>query len=463
MTLTLPPEIFKAYDIRGIVGKTLTPEICYAVGQALGSMSIERGADTFAVGRDGRLSGPALSQALRDGMASAGCNAIDLGLVPSPVSYFAGHYLKTGSCVSVTGSHNPPDYNGIKMVVAGEAIYGDDIAAIKRRAETSDVTRPNKRGAGKLTAADVKQAYVHRIVGDAKLSRPMKIAVDCGNGAAGELAPKIFKAMGCEVVEMFCEIDGTFPNHHPDPSKPENLADLIKVVKETDVELGLAFDGDGDRLGIVTKSGEIIFPDRQMMLFAGDVLSRNPGATIIYDVKCTRLLDKYIIDHGGVPLMWKTGHSLVKAKLKETGSPLAGEMSGHIFFKERWYGFDDAIYCGARLLEIVSRSSNPSKVLEDLPNAPSTPELNLKCAEGEHITLMDALKAKAQFTNYTKIATIDGMRVEYADGFGLARASNTTPVIVLRFEADTPVALKRIQEDFRTQFARVNPNLALPF
>ncbi|MGL4231510.1 MAG: phosphomannomutase/phosphoglucomutase, partial [Casimicrobium sp.] len=295
------------------------------------------------------------------------------------------------------------------------------------------------------------------------LARPMKIAVDCGNGAAGELAPKIFKAMGCEVVEMFCDIDGTFPNHHPDPSKPENLEDLIKVVKETDVELGLAFDGDGDRLGIVTKSGEIIFPDRQMMLFAGDVLSRNPGATIIYDVKCTRLLDKYIVDHGGKPLMWKTGHSLVKAKLKETGAPLAGEMSGHIFFKERWYGFDDAIYCGARLLEIVSKSANPSKVLEDLPNAPSTPELNLKCAEGEHFKLMEQLKAKAQFTSATRIATIDGLRVEYTDGFGLARPSNTTPVIVLRFEADTAVALKRIQDDFRAQFMRVDPALTLPF
>ena len=457
--MQLPSEIFKVYDIRGIVGKTLTPEICFAIGQSLGSLSLERGADTFAVGRDGRHSGPALSQALRDGIVSTGCNAIDLGLVPSPVSYFAGHYLKTRSCISVTGSHNPPDYNGIKMVVADEAIYGDDITALKRRAEAGDV----KKGSGKHSAADVKQAYVDRIVGDAKLARPMKIAIDCGNGAAGELAPKIFKAMGCEVVEMFCDIDGDFPNHHPDPSKPENLKYLIKVVKETDVELGLAFDGDGDRLGIVTKNGDIIFPDRQMMLFAGDVLSRNPGATIIYDVKCTRLLDKYISDHGGVPLMWKTGHSLVKAKLKETGSPLAGEMSGHIFFKERWYGFDDAIYCGARLLEIVSKSSNPSKVLEDLPNAPSTPELNLKCAEGEHVALMEQLKAVAQFTNPTRIATIDGMRVEYADGFGLARASNTTPVVVLRFEADTPEALTRIQDDFRAQFARVNPKLALPF
>ncbi len=457
--MLLPSEIFKAYDVRGIVGKTLTPEICFAIGQSLGTLSLERGADTFAVGRDGRLSGPSLSQALRDGMVSTGCNAIDLGLVPSPVSYFAGHYLNTGSCVSVTGSHNPPDYNGIKMVVAGEAIWGDDITSLKTRAEKRDV----KKGLGKHSAADIKQAYVDRIVGDAKLARPMKIAIDCGNGAAGELAPKIFKAMGCDVVEMFCDIDGTFPNHHPDPSKPENLEDLIKVVKETDVELGLAFDGDGDRLGIVTKSGEIIFPDRQMMLFAGDVLSRNPGATIIYDVKCTRLLDKYIVDHGGKPLMWKTGHSLVKAKLKETGAPLAGEMSGHIFFKERWYGFDDAIYCGARLLEIVSKSANPSKVLEDLPNAPSTPELNLKCAEGEHFRLMEQLKAKAQFTNSTRIATIDGLRVEYADGFGLARPSNTTPVIVLRFEADTAVALKRIQDDFRAQFARVDPSLTLPF
>ena len=457
--MQLPSEIFKAYDIRGIVGKTLTPEIAYAVGQSLGTLSLERGASTIAVGRDGRLSGPELSQALRDGITSTGCNAIDIGMAPTPVSYFAGHVLGTGSCVSVTGSHNPPDYNGIKIVVAGEAIWGDTIVSLKTRAESGDV----RTGQGTQSTADINEAYVQRIVGDAKLSRPMKIAVDCGNGAAGVLAPKIFRALGCEVVEMFCEIDGNFPNHHPDPSKLENLQDLIKVVKETDVELGLAFDGDGDRLGVVTKSGEVIFPDRQMMLFAGDVLSRNPGATIIYDVKCTRLLDKYIVDHGGVPLMWKTGHSLVKAKLKETGSPLAGEMSGHIFFKERWYGFDDAIYCGARLLEIVSKSADASKVLEDLPNAPSTPELNLKCAEGEHFTLMEQLKATAKFPSATRIATIDGMRVEYVDGFGLARASNTTPVIVLRFEADTPEALTRIQDDFRSQFARVNPELVLPF
>ena len=376
--MQLPSEIFKAYDIRGIVGKTLTPEIAYAVGQSLGTLSLERGASTIAVGRDGRLSGPELSQALRDGITSTGCNAIDIGMAPTPVSYFAGHALGTGSCVSVTGSHNPPDYNGIKMVVAGEAIWGDTILSLKTRAESGDVRVAEHGKAGTQSSANIDEAYVQRIVGDAKLSRPMKIAVDCGNGAAGVLAPKIFRALGCEVVEMFCEIDGNFPNHHPDPSKLENLQDLIKVVKETDVELGLAFDGDGDRLGIVTKSGEVIFPDRQMMLFAGDVLSRNPGATIIYDVKCTRLLDKYIVDHGGVPLMWKTGHSLVKAKLKETGAPLAGEMSGHIFFKERWYGFDDAIYCGARLLEIVSKSANASKVLEDLPNATSTPELNLK-------------------------------------------------------------------------------------
>ena len=457
--MQLPSEIFKAYDIRGIVGKTLTPEICFAIGQSLGSMSIERGAPTISVGRDGRLSGPELSQALRDGIVSTGCNAIDLGLVPSPVSYFAGHALATGSCISVTGSHNPPDYNGIKMVIAGEAIWGETIQAVKTRAESGDVLK----GTGTHSAVDVKDFYFQRVVGDAKLARPMKIAVDCGNGAAGELAPKIFRAMGCEVTELFCEIDGTFPNHHPDPSKLENLEDLIKVVKETDVELGLAFDGDGDRLGVVTKSGEVIFPDRQMMLFAGDVLSRNPGATIIYDVKSSRLLDKYIVDHGGVPLMWKTGHSLIKAKLKETGSPLAGEMSGHIFFKERWFGFDDAIYCGARLLEIVSKAINASKVLEDLPNAPSTPELNLKCVEGEHFTLMDQLKTTAQFPTGTRVNMIDGLRVDYADGFGLARPSNTTPVIVLRFEADTPEALARIQNDFRAQFARVNPDLVLPF
>ena len=457
--MQLPSEIFKAYDIRGIVGKTLTPEICFAIGQSLGSMSIERGAPTISVGRDGRLSGPELSQALRNGIVSTGCNAIDLGLVPSPVSYFAGHALATGSCISVTGSHNPPDYNGIKMVIAGEAIWGETIQTVKARAESGDVLK----GTGTHSAVDVKDSYFQRVVGDAKLARPMKIAVDCGNGAAGELAPKIFRAMGCEVTELFCEIDGTFPNHHPDPSKLENLEELIKVVKKTDVELGLAFDGDGDRLGVVTKSGEVIFPDRQMMLFAGDVLSRNPGATIIYDVKSSRLLDKYIVDHGGVPLMWKTGHSLIKAKLKETGSPLAGEMSGHIFFKERWFGFDDAIYCGARLLEIVSKAINASKVLEDLPNAPSTPELNLKCVEGEHFTLMDQLKTTAQFPTGTRVNMIDGLRVDYADGFGLARPSNTTPVIVLRFEADTPEALARIQNDFRAQFARVNPDLVLPF
>ncbi len=457
--MQLPSEIFKAYDIRGIVGKTLTPDICFAIGQSLGSMSIERGAPTISVGRDGRLSGPELSQALRDGIVSTGCNAIDLGLVPSPVSYFAGHALGTGSCISVTGSHNPPDYNGIKMVIAGEAIWGESIQAVKSRAESGDVLK----GTGTHNTVDVKDAYFHRVVGDAKLARPMKIAVDCGNGAAGELAPKIFRAMGCEVTELFCEIDGTFPNHHPDPSKLENLEDLIRVVKETDVELGLAFDGDGDRLGVVTKSGEVIFPDRQMMLFAADVLSRNPGATIIYDVKSSRLLDKYIVDHGGVPLMWKTGHSLIKAKLKETGSPLAGEMSGHIFFKERWFGFDDAIYCGARLMEIVSKAVDASKVLTDLPNAPSTPELNLNCAEGEHFNLMNQLKAAARFPSGTRVNMIDGLRVDYADGFGLARPSNTTPVIVLRFEADTPAALTRIQNDFRAQFARVNPDLVLPF
>ena len=457
--MQLPTDIFKAYDIRGIVGKTLTPEIVYAIGQALGSLSIERGAPNISVGRDGRLSGPELSQALRDGIVSTGCNAIDLGLVPSPVSYFAGHALGTGSCISVTGSHNPPEYNGIKMVIVGEAIWGDTILSLKTRAESGDVLK----GAGTHSFVDVKDAYFHRVVGDAKMARPMKIAIDCGNGAAGELAPKIFRAMGCDVVEMYCEIDGTFPNHHPDPSKLENLEALIHIVKTTDVELGLAFDGDGDRLGVVTKSGEVIFPDRQMMLFAGDVLSRNPGATIIYDVKSSRLLDKYIVDHGGVPLMWKTGHSLIKAKMQEVGSPLAGEMSGHIFFKERWYGFDDAIYCGARLLEIVSKSANPSQVLEDLPNAPSTPELNIKCAEGEHFTLMAQLKATAAFTGYTRISTIDGLRVEYPDGFGLVRPSNTTPVLVLRFEADTPEALQRIQNDFRAQFARVNPELVLPF
>ncbi len=460
---TFAPEIFKAYDIRGIVDKTLTTEVAHAVGFALGTMALERKCSEIAVGRDGRISGPTLSQALRDGIVKAGCGAIDIGCVTSPVSYYAGYALDTHCAVSVTGSHNPPDYNGLKIVLAGKALHGDDIQEIKRRAEAFANTAPPSKAHGHHAQADVRAAYVNRIVADVKVKRKMKIVVDCGNGVAGELAPQVFSAMGCDVDPMFCEIDGTFPNHHPDPSKPENLQDLIKRVQATDAELGFAFDGDGDRLGVVTKSGAIIYPDRQIMLYAADVLSRNPGATIIYDVKCTRNLAPWVKTHGGVPLMWKTGHSLIKDKLRETGAPLAGEMSGHIFFKERWYGFDDAIYCGARLLEILSNHADPSAVLEALPDSVSTPELNIKCAEGEHVTLVQQLIARGKFEGEVERILIDGLRVEFADGFGLARPSNTTPVIVLRFESDSEAGIARIKAEFARQLRAVKPTIELGF
>jgi len=455
----VPPEIFRTYDIRGIVGRTLTPEIVRAVGRAVGSLACERGAPTFAVGRDGRLSGPELANALMEGMVSAGADAIDLGMAPTPVTYFAAHHLGCGSCVSVTGSHNPPDYNGLKLVVGGNTLYGDDIQEIRSRIESGKLLA----GKGRRSAANVLDAYVERVTGDVKLARPMRISIDCGNGVAGMLAPKLYRQLGCEVEELYCEVDGRFPNHHPDPSVPANLAELIGKVGSGKSELGLAFDGDGDRLGLVTKDGEIIFPDRQLMLLAKDVLSRNPGAQIIYDVKSTRLLAPWIERYGGRPLIWKTGHSLIKAKLKETGALLAGEMSGHTFFKERWYGFDDALYAGARLLEVLSRQSDPNQVLKNLPNAPSTPELHWALEEGEPHALVEKLQAGQPFPLAQRVITIDGVRAEYADGFGLARASNTTPVIVLRFEADSTAALERIKKDFRAALQPLKPDAPLPF
>ena len=455
----LPAEIFKAYDIRGIVDKSLTADVVRKIGHALGSLAIEQGQKAIAVGRDGRLSGPELAGALMDGICAAGCDAIDVGCVPTPVTYFAAYELGCNSCVSVTGSHNPPDYNGLKMVIGGTTLALDAIQNLKRRIEAGDL----KHGKGERRSADVKTAYIEKIVGDVKLARPLKIVMDCGNGVAGAVAPELFARLGCEIVPLYCEVNGNFPNHHPDPSKPENLADVIKALKGTDAEIGIAFDGDGDRLGVVTKDGEIIYPDRQLMLFAADVLSRVPGGQIIYDVKCTRLLAPWIRQHGGVPLMWNTGHALVKAKLKETGAPLAGEMSGHTFFKERWYGFDDGLYTGARLLEILSRSADVNAPLKALPNAPSTPELNIKMAEGEPFALIDKLKAAGQFPGATEFITIDGVRVEYADGFGLARPSNTTPVVVLRFEADNAAALERIQAGFRQALNAAWPGIQLPF
>jgi phosphomannomutase/phosphoglucomutase len=457
--MLLPPDIFKAYDIRGIVGKTLTPPIVRAVGQALGSLALGRSRDTIVVARDGRLSGPELCRALADGIRASGASVIDIGMVTTPMSYFAAHELGTQCSVAVTGSHNPPDYNGLKMVIDGETLAGDAIAALKDRIEKGEL----KRGSGTYRTEDIATRYLDRIAGDIKLSRPLKVAVDCGNGVAGAFAPALFRRLSCPVTELFCEVDGNFPNHHPDPSQPKNLQDLIRSLAKTDNELGFAFDGDGDRLGVVTKAGHIIYPDRQLMLFAADMLARNPGALVIYDVKSTRNLKPWIVNHGGAPLLWKTGHSLIKLKMKESGALLAGEMSGHTFFKERWYGFDDGLYAGARLLEILSRNADPSVVLDSLPESVSTPELNVASgAESPH-TLIAKLAEKASFPGATDIIRIDGLRVEYADGFGLARASNTTPVIVLRFEADSEPALKRIQGEFRRVFAASAPGVSLPF
>ncbi|MCL2589786.1 MAG: phosphomannomutase/phosphoglucomutase [Betaproteobacteria bacterium] len=460
MNLPLPAaEIFKAYDIRGIVGKTLTVDAVKAIGHAIGSEAAARGQQAVAIGRDGRLSGLELANALAEGILAAGVDIIDIGCVPTPVTYFAAYHLSAHSCVSVTGSHNPPDYNGLKMVLGSETLFGEKILALRQRIADGELTH----GAGVRHEADIIGDYIARIVGDVRLARPMKIAIDCGNGVAGAVAPMLFRRLGCEVIELFCEVDGRFPNHHPDPSKPENLHDLIRTLAETDVELGLAFDGDGDRLGVVTKDGDIIYPDRQLMLFAADVLERVPGGEIIYDVKCTRNLAGWIRARGGKPTMWNTGHALVKAKLRETGAPLAGEMSGHMFFKERWYGFDDGLYAGARLLEILSKHTDACAVLKSLPNAVCTPELNIKMNEGEPFELVRRLRESATFGGATEVITLDGVRVEYADGFGLARPSNTTPVVVLRFEADSDTALGHIQQAFREAIDGVWPGLQLPF
>jgi phosphomannomutase/phosphoglucomutase len=457
--VTIPAEIFRAYDIRGIVGRTLTPALTRDIGRALGTVGRERGAATFAVCRDGRLSGPELSNSLMEGLAAVGADAIDIGMGPTPLAYFAAHHLGCGSCVAVSGSHNPPDYNGLKMVVGGNALYGDDIQHLRALIEKKQFAS----GSGKRSTANVLDAYVERIAGDVKLARRFHVAIDCGNGVAGMLAPRLYRRLGCDVTELFCEVDGTFPNHHPDPAQPKNLVELIKTLKTGNAELGLAFDGDGDRLGVVTKDGEIIYADRQLMLLAKDVLSRNPGAEIIYDVKSTRLLAPWIERHGGRPVLWKTGHSLIKAKLKETGALLAGEMSGHTFFKERWYGFDDALYGGARLLEVLSKEPDANRALKNLPNAPSTPELHWALEEGEPHALVAKLQASKPFPGAERVVTIDGVRVEYADGFGLARASNTTPTIVMRFEADNAAALERIKRDFRAALQPLKPNAPLPY
>ncbi len=459
-TPLFPYSSFKAYDIRGVVPTALNPEFAQELGRGLAARAHAAAVTTMVVGYDGRLSSPSLSASLQQGMRDGGIDTIDVGQVPTPLVYFAAYTLKTGSGVAVTGSHNPPEYNGFKMMMGGGTLHGAEIAKLRDEVAAGPAQASTQ---GKATAVDIVTPYLERVLGDIKLSRPMKIAIDCGNGVAGAVAPQLFKGLGCETTELFCEVDGTFPNHHPDPAEPHNLEDLIHCVQTTDCEFGLAFDGDGDRLGVVTKSGQIIWPDRQLILYARDVLERCPGATIIYDVKCSRHVAVEIRKAGGIPLMCQTGHSLVKAKLAETGAPLAGEMSGHIFFKERWFGFDDGLYTAARLLEILSRSDDPSAVLEALPQGVSTPELKLEMKEGEPHALIERLQNEGVFSGASEIIKIDGLRADYPDGFGLARASNTTPVVVLRFEGDTPEALIRIQNDFRQQLLLLAPHVTLPF
>ncbi|MBS0422906.1 MAG: phosphomannomutase/phosphoglucomutase [Proteobacteria bacterium] len=455
----IPHEIFKAYDIRGIVGKTITAENVEKIGHAIGSEARTRNLTAIAIGRDGRLSGTELSQALARGIRKSGIDVVDVGMVATPMLYFAAHELCQYSGVMVTGSHNPPEYNGFKIVLGGQTLAAETIQALRLRIENNDLTH----GAGGYSEHTIAATYLQRITGDIKLARPIKIVVDCGNGVAGAYAPALYRGLGCQVTELFCDVDGSFPNHHPDPSVPDNLHDVIQALQTTDAEIGLAFDGDGDRLGIVTKDGHIINADRQLMLFAADVLSRNPGGKIIFDVKCTRNLALWIRQHGGTPVMWKTGHSFIKSKLIEEKALLAGEMSGHLFFKERWYGFDDGLYAGARLLELLSREQDITATLKNLPDSLNTPELQVRTAEGENHALIAQLQKNAAFDNPQQVITIDGLRVEYSDGFGLARASNTTPVVVLRFEADNQAALQRIQEDFRRNILQAKPDTQLPF
>jgi phosphomannomutase/phosphoglucomutase len=455
-------RIFRAYDVRGVVGTTLNREVAHALGQSIGTLMNEKGLREIVVGRDGRLSGPELAGALADGLRAAGIDVIDIGAVPTPVVYYATYRFNTGCGVAVTGSHNPPDYNGFKIVVGGETLAEGAIQDLYQRIASG---RLDGAGRGGLRQVDVAPDYIEKIVSDVLAERRLKIVVDCGNGIPGALAPAVLEGVGCEVIPLYCEVDGTFPNHHPDPSDPRNLEDLILAVKQTSADLGLAFDGDGDRLGVVTRSGEIIFPDRLLMLFARDVLARQPGATVIYDVKCTSHLKGQILDAGGSPLMWRTGHSLIKAKMRETGAELAGEMSGHFFFKERWYGFDDGIYAAARLMEILAgdlQGRSADEIFATLPKSVSTPELNIPMGEGETYPFMDKLRQQASFDDASLI-TIDGLRADWSDGWGLVRSSNTTPVLVLRFEADNAPALRRIQDVFRKQLLAVNAGLKLPF
>jgi phosphomannomutase/phosphoglucomutase len=455
----VPHDIFRAYDIRGIVGESFTENNIYTIARAIGSEAIARQQQRIIIARDGRLSGPMLSQALVQGLLDSGCDVVDIGAVPTPVLYFATHLLQTGSGIMLTGSHNPANYNGLKMMLDTETLSEVAIQDLHQRI----IEQNFYKGLGKLTTLDITADYIQRIADDIQLTRPLTVVVDSGNGITGNLAPQLYRALGCNVIELFCEIDGTFPNHHPDPSKEKNLRDLIIAVRENQADVGLAFDGDGDRLGIITDQGEIIAADRQLMLYAVDVLTRNAGATIIYDVKCSESLRKVITENGGQPLMWKTGHSLIKAKMKETKVPLAGEMSGHIFFQERWYGFDDALYTGARLLEIIAKQNHPvSSLFHYFPETISTPEINVSMSDAEKFKFIEKLQKNANFPG-AEINTIDGLRVSFKNGWGLVRCSNTTPCLVLRFEADDVEALTVIKDQFKREMRKIDAELVLEF
>lgn len=458
-TAALNPAIFKAYDIRGIVSSDLTPAVVRQIGQAFATQALQQQCQSVIIARDGRLHSPQLSQALAEGLQSGGCDVIDIGQVPTPVLYFATHHLNTGTGIMITGSHNPPEYNGLKLMIAGDTLYGDDIIALYQRIQDHALNS----GQGSYRELAILDDYVERISSDIKLAHPMQIAIDCGNGVGGVIAGELFRRLGCNVTELFCDVDGTFPNHHPDPSKPDNLRAICQQVVDQQLDLGLAFDGDADRMGLIDDQGHVIWPDRQMMLYAEDVLSRNPGAQIIYDIKSSSHLGRTIKQLGGHGLMWKSGHSLIKAKMKETGALLAGEMVGHIFFKDRWYGFDDGLYTAARMLEILShKSDTAADVFKQLPDSCNTPEIHIPMQEGEHIKFMTAFKQQADFGE-ADISTIDGLRVSWDNGWGLIRNSNTTPSLVLRFEADDEVTLKQIQARFREQILRTDPTLALTF
>ncbi len=458
----VPASIFRAYDIRGVVGETLDPDIAHWIGRAVGTEARDRGVQDLVVGRDGRHSSADLATALAQGMTAAGCNVVDIGQVPTPVMYFATHELGTGSGVAVTGSHNPPDYNGMKVMLAGDTLSGEAIIALYERIRDG---RLAQGGHGRIERRpDLIDRYVRRITADVRVQRPLRIVVDAGNGVAGAVAPRLLEALGCEVEALYCDVDPDFPHHHPDPAEPGNLEDLIQRVRESGAELGLAFDGDGDRLGVVDANGKIIWPDRQLMLYAREVLKSWPGEPIVFDVKCSMHLKRVIEAAGGQPRMSRTGHSFIKAELRDSGAPLAGEMSGHIFFADRWYGFDDGLYAAARLVELLAADARPSgEVFAELPEAVSTPELKVQVEDGEQRTLMERLVAEGRrrFTD-AAIHTIDGLRVEWPEGWGLIRASNTTPVLVVRFEANDEPGLMRIRQAFEVLLQEVRPGLEIP-